>query len=103
MSPPRTGRPNRLATWGALTLILAAACGTNPTATNGGATTTTSGTLPESTMTTAATPGSVTTEAPPTTPPENAAPDFSLQLGDGSTFALSAEQKPVFMVFWAEW
>jgi hypothetical protein len=24
-------------------------------------------------------------------------------LGDTSTFVLSAEQKPLFMVFWAEW
>lgn len=31
------------------------------------------------------------------------APDFSLVLGDGSTFTLSQEARPVFMVFWAEW
>lgn len=31
------------------------------------------------------------------------APDFSLELGDGSTFMLSQEVLPVFMVFWAEW
>ena len=31
------------------------------------------------------------------------APDFELALADGSTFALSAEQKPVYVVFWAEW
>lgn len=31
------------------------------------------------------------------------APDFSLALGDGSTFTLSEEARPVFMVFWAEW
>ncbi len=31
------------------------------------------------------------------------APDFELALSDGSTFALSAEQKPVYIVFWAEW
>ena len=29
------------------------------------------------------------------------APDFELALSDGSTFALSAEQKPVYIVFWA--
>ena len=29
--------------------------------------------------------------------------DFELTLGDGSTFTLAAEQKPVYMVFWAEW
>ena len=32
-----------------------------------------------------------------------AAPDFELALSDGSTFRLSDEQKPVYMVFWAEW
>ncbi len=31
------------------------------------------------------------------------APDFSLVLGDGTTFTLSEEAKPVYMVFWAEW
>ncbi len=32
-----------------------------------------------------------------------AAPDFTLTLADGSTFTLSEEQKPVYLVFWAEW
>ena len=32
-----------------------------------------------------------------------AAPDFELLLADGSTFRLSDEEKPVYMVFWAEW
>ncbi len=31
------------------------------------------------------------------------APDFELALNDGSTFRLSDEQKPVYLVFWAEW
>ena len=31
------------------------------------------------------------------------APDFELALADGSTFKLSDEQKPVYLVFWAEW
>lgn len=31
------------------------------------------------------------------------APDFQLELADGSTFALSAAEKPVYVVFWAEW
>ena len=31
------------------------------------------------------------------------APDFTLALDDGSEFVLSAEQKPVYVVFWAEW
>lgn len=32
-----------------------------------------------------------------------AAPGFDLELADGSTFTLSAAEKPVYMVFWAEW
>lgn len=32
-----------------------------------------------------------------------AAPDFSLAVDDGSTFVLSQEAKPVYLVFWAEW
>ncbi len=31
------------------------------------------------------------------------APVFELALSDGSTFRLSDEEKPVYMVFWAEW
>ena len=31
------------------------------------------------------------------------APDFEMALSDGSTFSLSDEQKPVYLVFWAEW
>ena len=31
------------------------------------------------------------------------APDFVLALDGGGEFALSAEQKPVYMIFWAEW
>lgn len=41
---------------------------------------------------------------PPREPPEGpTAPDFTLALGQGGDFSLSAEQKPVYMVFWAEW
>ena len=29
--------------------------------------------------------------------------DFELLLADGSTFTLSDEEKPVYVVFWAEW
>ncbi len=31
------------------------------------------------------------------------APDFTLALGDGGTFTLSQEARPVYMIFWAEW
>ena len=51
--------------------------------------------------------GSPTVTAPsvpaPSDPGRPAAPDFSLELGDGSTFTLSEGAKPVYMVFWAEW
>jgi uncharacterized membrane protein len=47
-------------------------------------------------------PGAVTTTS--RVPPEgDAAPDFTLALGEGGEFTLSDEQKPVYMVFWAEW
>lgn len=31
------------------------------------------------------------------------AADFEMELSDGSTFALADAEKPVYMVFWAEW
>ena len=31
------------------------------------------------------------------------APNFELALADGSSFVLSDEQKPVYLIFWAEW
>ena len=43
------------------------------------------------------------TERPAPDPNREIAPDFDLLLGDGSTFVLSEETRPVFMVFWAEW
>lgn len=31
------------------------------------------------------------------------APDFTLVLGDGGSYTLSESEKPVYLVFWAEW
>ncbi len=31
------------------------------------------------------------------------APDFTLELGDGGSYSLSEADKPVYLVFWAEW
>jgi len=31
------------------------------------------------------------------------APDFDLALANGGTFSLTDEQKPTYVVFWAEW
>jgi hypothetical protein len=41
--------------------------------------------------------------APVATDAGEPAPEFSLLLGDGTTFTLAAEPRPVFLVFWAEW
>ena len=50
---------------------------------------------------------STTSEATTTTtrprPEGDDAPDFTVELGEGGTFTLSEEQKPVYMIFWAEW
>ena len=45
------------------------------------------------------------TEAPPASPSVDGppAPDFELVLADGGSFSLADEQKPTYMVFWAEW
>lgn len=52
-------------------------------------------------------PGGVASTSGPTAPPATearpTAPDFSLPLGDGGTFLLSEEARPVYLVFWAEW
>ena len=74
-----------------------------PTTTTTAAPTTT--TAAPTTTTTAA--PTTTTAAPTTTTTEAhnrpAAPDFTLELGNGGTFTLSAEPRPVYMLFWAEW
>jgi len=48
--------------------------------------------------------GESTTTAPPVIVEGPPAPDYTLALGvGGGEFTLSEEQKPVYMVFWAEW
>ncbi len=47
--------------------------------------------------------GSGVTTTVPAEPQGPIAPDFALTLGDGGTFTLSEGEKPVYMVFWAEW
>jgi hypothetical protein len=99
--------------------LVIAACGGAPTSTDGTATTITetATSAPSSPdTTTAGTPSTADTDpaSPPTVVPSTTnggatpfdgpeAPDFTLALGSGETFTLSAEQKPVYMVFWAEW
>ncbi len=46
---------------------------------------------------------STTSSSSTVTEARNAAPDFTLELGDGGTFVLSEEARPVYLVFWAEW
>ena len=54
-----------------------------------------------------ATVASETTETPEgstgTTSDRPLAPDFTLELGDGASFTLSEGERPVYLVFWAEW
>ncbi len=40
---------------------------------------------------------------PATTSDRPLAPDFTLELGEGGTYTLSEGEKPVYLVFWAEW
>ena len=63
------------------------------------ATTATEAPANDATTSTAA-PAESTQPLPVEAPP---APDFTLALDDGSEFVLSDEQKPVYVVFWAEW
>jgi hypothetical protein len=89
----------------ALALVLAACGGggdqdtaTSPSVEDPGTTAVAGTTGSGPTSTASPDPASTTAE-----PPGEAAPDFTLALSDGSDFTLSAEQKPVYMVFWAEW
>ena len=96
--------------------LVAAACGGasgGVTTPDGTATTTSSAatsSAPTSTTAGSAAPGGDAGPVAPastTVPAEDLgdpAPDFLLALGEGgSTFSLSQEVLPVYMVFWAEW
>jgi len=51
--------------------------------------------------------GTTDTSLPPEEAPVGSgrpeAPDFTLELGDGGTYTLSEGERPVYLVFWAEW
>ena len=69
-------------------------------------TTASSETVPQSTegTTTPSTPAEDAPEGRPEPDPNRPlAPDFALTLGDGGAYQLSAETRPVYLVFWAEW
>jgi len=100
-------------------LLLIAAVALAATSCSNGTDTTSLPPEPSSTTATAQTAPDVSTTAataPEAVPPETEAPtettapiegppapDFTMTLDDGSEFTLSAEQKPVYLVFWAEW
>jgi thiol-disulfide isomerase/thioredoxin len=86
-----------------LLAVLIAACSTGQTM--GDATTTTS---PGSPTTSSTTPGSTVTSSslPQQASPDHdreAAPDFTLALDGGDVFTLSETDRPVYLIFWAEW
>ncbi len=97
---------NRIAAWLVFGLVVSACGSTEPappasaapgtTAVAGGPSVTTgaSSDAPE-------TPTSEPARSP--NPDRPVAPDFELVLSDGGTFTLSAETRPVYLVFWAEW
>ena len=108
----------RLISFVVASLLLFAACGTGETTPNTDVSQATATTgASESTAAPDAPAGTeapATSEAPTTDGTEAAAvepsgvegpdaPDFSLALGDGSTYQLAADDKPVYLVFWAEW
>ena len=47
--------------------------------------------------------GGTTVEEVAASTEDGLAPDFSLELADGGEFVLSAQTKPTYLVFWAEW
>jgi len=86
--------------------LLGVACGPGaadesapPTTVQTGATTSEpdsgSGSVP---VTTAGLPAETTTSSA-----RPVAPDFTLKLGEGGSYTLSAGERPVYLVFWAEW
>lgn len=100
----------RLATASAVFGLIVAACGGQVTEESFETVPPPSSTVATTEAPVSADPGSpTTTTATPPVPSEPVivdgppAPDFALALDDGRGFILSEEQKPVYMVFWAEW
>jgi hypothetical protein len=100
-------RPRVLLAVLTLALAVAACSGTTGTsdpsqpAGSGGDSVATTSPVPDDTSAPGTTePGEGTTE---TTSDRPLAPDFTLELGDGGSYTLSEGEKPVYLVFWAEW
>jgi hypothetical protein len=99
--------PRRFSLVLSVVAVVLVACGS---ATGGVATTITSDAELE---TTTALPTTAPSEAPSATTAEAQtsttlsdrpiAPDFTLELGTGGSYTLSQSEKPVYLVFWAEW
>jgi hypothetical protein len=88
--------------------LLAAACGgageaAAPSTTSAVTTTVTSTTAPTSSTTAAPAPETEGTVPRSPNPDREPAPDFTLELSDGTVYASADEVRPVYMVFWAEW
>ncbi len=60
-------------------------------------------TNPSQTSPTTSGPGVETTTSVPIVIDPTLAPDFTLELGDGGSFTLSETNRPVYLIFWAEW
>lgn len=93
-----------------LIAVLVVALGACASSTEGGTTTTADSSSPtttESSPDPTEAPDDPTTTSQPeatgTTSDRPLAPDFTLQLGDGGTYILSEGERPVYLVFWAEW
>ncbi|MEK7251980.1 MAG: hypothetical protein AAB198_01820 [Actinomycetota bacterium] len=88
-------------------LVVLGACSSAPTAgtvaTTSTTMSTTTTTLGTTTVTGPAGTETTTTIVPRVRPQGEDAPDFTLALGEGGTFVLSEEHRPVFLLFWAEW
>ena len=102
----------RIATVSLLAVVIAAcgpsAVGEQPSPTSETVATTTSPAEPATSTaeaTTTSDPSEATTTSPETTTTSDreVAPDFTLELGDGGSYTLSEGEKPVYLVFWAEW
>lgn len=97
----------RIAAMSVLALFASACASTTVSSTTAGtaAATSTTATAASSSTTggTRTTATGVTSTTVRQRPEGDAAPDFTLALGEGGEFTLSDEQKPVYMVFWAEW
>ena len=87
--------------------LVAAACGAGEPASTVGvpttATTQVASAAPEADAVAAPEAAAAVSDPGPSGVEGPVAPDFSLVLGDGTTFTLSEEAKPVYLVFWAEW